>query len=88
MNREETIKELERYVIERDKAVADLDLKTFKKWVISQNLPRIPSDEVLEISMMKMAVHITSLDVDTRVKAFRWLLEHHYDFSFDEVSDI
>lgn len=73
------------YAKERDEAVSSMDLdvmKTFiKKW--SPDCFEMPSDKVLEITMRKMAVHSTNLDVNTRVEAFRWLLERGYDFSLE-----
>ena len=71
------------YVKARDEAVKSMDLGKFKAF-ITRTTPdgfTMPSDEVLQITMRKMAVHITSLDVETRVNAFRWLLEHGYDFT-------
>lgn len=73
------------YVQDRDEAAASFDLDKFKAFIIKWNgeaFP-MPSDDVLEITMRKVAVHCTSLDVDTRVEAFRWLLEHGSDFSLD-----
>lgn len=71
------------YVKARDEAVKSMDIDKFKAF-ITKTTPdgfTMPSDEVLKITMRKMAVHITSLDVETRVNAFRWLLEHGYDFT-------
>lgn len=74
---------IQEYVKARDEAVKSMDLDKFKAF-ITRTTPdgfTMPSDEVLQITMRKMAVHITNLDVETRVNAFRWLLEHGYDFS-------
>ena len=74
---------IQEYVNARDEAVKSMDLDKFKAFITSTTPDgfTMPSDEVLQITMRKMAVHITNLDVETRVNAFRWLLEHGYDFS-------
>lgn len=71
------------YVEERDKAVASMDLDTFKAFArkYAPECYELPSDQTLEIAMRKMAVHSTGIDIDTRVNAFRWLLERGYDFN-------
>ena len=77
---------IQEYVKARDEAVKSMDIDKFKAF-ITRTTPdgfTMPSDEVLQITMRKMAVHITNLDVETRVNAFRWLLEHGYDFSLRE----
>ena len=72
------------YINARDEAVKSMDVNKFKDFIKNHSMrSNIPSDEVLEITMRKMAVHITSLDIDTRVDAFRWLLERGYDFYLD-----
>ncbi|MBO4705208.1 MAG: hypothetical protein J5647_05670 [Spirochaetaceae bacterium] len=72
------------YLNARDEAVKSMDVNKFKDFIKNHSMrENIPSDEVLEITMRKMAVHITSLDIDTRVDAFRWLLERGYDFYLD-----
>ena len=80
-----SLDEIVQYVTERDEAVSTMDIDTFKafirKW--QPECFKMPSDEVLEITMRKMAVHSTNLDVNTRVEAFRWLLERGYDFSLE-----
>lgn len=82
MNRDEMIKE---YVNDRNAAVKTMNVEAFKafirKYMNTGDMPPMPSDDVLEITMRKMAVHSKGLDVDTRVEAFRWLLERGYDFS-------
>ena len=72
------------YLNARDEAVKSMDVNKFKDFIKNHSMrENIPSDEVLEITMRKMAVYITSLDIDTRVDAFRWLLERGYDFYLD-----
>lgn len=73
------------YIKDRDEAAASFDLDKFKAFIIKWNgkdFP-MPSDDVLEITMRKMTVHCTNIDIATRVEAFRWLLEHGSDFSLD-----
>lgn len=68
------------YIKERDEAVKSMDVNKFKDFIKNHSMRKnIPSDEAIEIAMRKMAVHITNFDVDTRVDAFRWLLERGYD---------
>ena len=73
---------IEQYVKERDEAVASMDLGKFKEFILKTTgkTMMLPDDSVLEITMRKMAVHSTNIDTDIRVEAFRWLLEHGYDF--------
>ena len=78
--------DLKKWLDERDAVVASMDLEKMKEWMKKHSPvypPILPPDEVIEITMRKMAVHITSLDIETRVSAFRWLLERGYDFSLD-----
>ena len=88
MNNEQKAK-IEVYVKDRDIAVKSMNVDTFKAFMkrygfFTGTMTPMPTDEVVEITMRKMAVHSTSLDVDTRVEAFRWLLERGYDFSMGE----
>ena len=80
-----SIEDMFQYAKERDEATASMDIEVLKafirKW--SPECYEMPSDKVLEITMRKMAVHSTNLDVNTRVEAFRWLLERGYDFSLE-----
>lgn len=76
-------KKLKKWLDERDAAVSSMDLEKFKKWAKNNYWKEMPSDEVLEITMRKMAVHITSIDVETRVYAFRWLIERGHDISLE-----
>ena len=72
------------YVKDRDEAVKSMDVNKFKDFILKYDKRQcIPTDEVIEITMRKMAVHITNLDIDTRVDAFRWLLERGYDLYLD-----
>ena len=72
------------YIKDRDEAVKSMDVNKFKDFIKNHSMrENIPSDEALEIAMRKMAVYITSLDIDTRVDAFRWLLERGYDFDIN-----
>lgn len=81
----DTVNRFNAYLKDRDEAVRSMDIDTFKAF-INKHKPVFASDisdEVIEITMRKMAVHITSIDIDTRVNAFRWLLEHGYDFDLE-----
>ena len=78
----------DKYIVEyckdRDEAVKSMNVETFKAFIKKHNPNvKIPGDQVIEITMRKMAVHITSLDIDTRVDAFRWLLERGFDFDLE-----
>lgn len=56
--------------------------KFYKKWQghgIYSNSVELPADNVLEISIRKMAVHIASMPEEIKVKATVWLLERGYD---------
>lgn len=44
---------------------------------------KLPSDEVLEISIRKMAIHETAAPNSTKQKAASWLLERGYDLLMD-----
>lgn len=73
-----------KYNKERDEAVASMDVEKFRQFAEKYN-PRVQyvNDEVVEIMMRKMAVHITSLHVDIRTEAFRWLISRGYDFDLE-----
>lgn len=60
---------IRRYNKERDEAVASMDVEKFRQFAEKYN-PRVQyvNDEVLEITMRKMAIHINSLHVDVRNK--------------------
>ena len=73
--------ELVQYVRERDEAVRTLNVQVFKDFIRQWNgadYP-IPSDEILEITMRKMAVHSTNLPKRFREEAAAWLLNRGYD---------
>lgn len=67
---------------ERDKAVASLDLKTFKKFynkwlakgMYDKSLPK--DDYVTELALHKMALEITAMPDDVKTKAMEWLKAH------------
>lgn len=77
-----TLKMIKQFNKDRDKAVLSLDANTFKdfckKW---HNYIPMPKDEVIEITMRKMACHITSLPEDFRAEAKKWLEDRGYDDS-------
>ena len=81
--------EVERqWLEERDKAVATLDLKTFKdfynKWrkrgVYAYPLPA--DNKVVEISMYKMACDIPAIPEDVKQTAREWLRGRGYKEGF------
>ena len=68
---------------ERNEAVASLDVETFKafyeKWKRKGfYAARLPRDEVLEISIRKMAIAIEDMDEEVKAKARKWLSERGY----------
>lgn len=64
---------LKKYNRERDKAVASLDVETFKKFCRKWGNPCPPRDEVIEIVMRKMMYHITAFSEEDKQKAKEWL---------------
>ena len=83
-----------RYAKERDAAtiavVEGESLEVFKafvtKWKDLGMYPpcfKLPSDEVLEISIRKMVIHETNAPESTKQKAAKWLLERGYDLNLD-----
>lgn len=81
-----------RYAKERDAAtiavVEGESLEVFKAFVIKWRdlgiLPpcfKLPSDEVLEITIRKMVIHEASAPESTKQKAAAWLLERGYDLN-------
>lgn len=66
---------------ERDEAVASFSLEKFKafyeKWKrLGVYNGKLPSDNVVEIAMRKMALEITTLPQETKDIALEWLIEH------------
>lgn len=81
---------LKAYADERDRATVAVvegeSIEVFKafvyKWRDVGFMPPcfdLPSDEVLEISIRKMAIHETRIPESTRQKAADWLLSRGYD---------
>lgn len=75
---------LEIYNKDRNKAVLSLDVETFKKFCKKWGLPKPPSDEIVEITMRKMACHIPSLPDDFKADAKKWLEDRGYTDSLGE----
>lgn len=69
---------------DRDEAVASLDLQKFKAFVLkwqgrgAYKVKTLPADNILEISMYKMACEITTIPEDIALKAAEWLLVRGY----------
>ena len=65
---------------ERDKAVASLDVEQFeafiKKWQAlgAYDVKELPPRHILEISLHKMAVEITTIPAHIKQRATKWLL--------------
>ena len=74
----------DRWRSERDKAVASLDVGKFKafikKWQMFGAYAKkpLPPDNVVEITMYKMACEITSMPESVALKAAKWLVERGY----------
>lgn len=78
------------YVIDRDNATIEAvetdTLEPFKAFVnkyyelgFYPTCFKLPSDEVLEISVRKMVIHETNAPESTKQKATEWLLSRGYD---------
>lgn len=72
------------YNKDRNKAVLSLDVETFKKFCKKWSLPVPPTDEIIEITMRKMACHIPSLPDDFKADAKKWLEDRGYTDSLGE----
>lgn len=72
-----TSKTIRRYVKRRDKVVLSMDVDKFRKFIRKTD-PDIkqPSDEVLEITLRKMALSIRSMPEDVQNDAREWLVDH------------
>lgn len=74
---------------ERDEAVMSLDVEKFKafclKWQEKGAYARkpLPPDNIVEISMYKMACEITSIPEEIALKAATWLVERGYIAGID-----
>ena len=69
------------YNKDRDKAVLSLDIEAFKRFCKKWGNPTPPTDEIIEITMRKMACHITTLPDDFRAEAKKWLNDRGYSES-------
>ena len=80
-----------RWSEELHQAVETLDTQTFRafymKWVengiYEKNRIEGITDEVLEISIRKMAVNLPRITPETKAKATEWLTERGYDLKMD-----
>lgn len=64
------------YNIDRDIAVASLDVETFKQFCKRWGYQVPSSDFVIEITMRKMMYHITTFPKEERKAAKEWLEAH------------
>ena len=69
---------IKRYNKDRDRAVLSLDVEKFKIFCKKWGNPIPSTDEVIEITMRKMACHITSLPIEFRAEAKKWLEDRGY----------
>ena len=69
---------IKQYNKDRNKAVLSLDVEIFKKFCKKWGNPIPPTDEVIEITMRKMACHITTLPSDFRAESKKWLEDRGY----------
>lgn len=67
------LKMIKQYNKDRDKAVASLDFKTFRRFCFKWGIPCPPSDDVAQITMRKMMYHITSFSEEDKQAAKEWL---------------
>lgn len=76
-----TVEIIKKYGRERDKAVASLDIEEFKafikKWKYYIELP-LPPDEILEITIRKMACNSPRIPEEKKQEAREWLLSRGY----------
>ena len=79
-----TLEVIKRYNKDRDKAVLSLDVETFKEFCRKWNNPIPPTDRIIEITMRKMACHITALPEDFKAEAKKWLEDRGFDDSIGE----
>lgn len=69
---------IRQFVKERDDACSSFDLVKFKAFLRKYRRGKLPSDEVLEITMRKMVVNIEP-KLPQYEEAKNWLLERGYD---------
>lgn len=81
---------IEDYNKDLSEAVATLDINNFKavveKWYkkgFFQECFSLPSDEVLEITIRKLAIHILSIPDEVKDEAKEWLLSRGYDLKLE-----
>ena len=78
------------YVRELDEAVATLDIEVFKdfvnRWSERGLVPEcftMVDDQVLEISIRKMAIHSLNIPEEIKDEARSWLLSRGYDLEIE-----
>lgn len=81
---------IEDYNKDISEAVATLDINNLKAVVDKYNKKgfyydcfSLPSDEVLEITIRKMAIHILSIPDEVKDEAKEWLLSRGYDLNLE-----
>lgn len=69
---------------DRDKAILSMDVNEFKKFYKKYAAkgiydPRmLPPDNVIEVSMRKMTLHINSSTKEQKAEALKWLLDNGF----------
>ena len=74
------------YVADRDKAVSTMDINVFREFLRKYQKAGFfdwkvlcATNQVLEITMRKMAIHSTNIDPEIKLQAKAWLLDHGCD---------
>ena len=76
---------LEKWVKERNEAVASFDVKKFKSFLLKWQMlgayrkRPLPDDEILEIAMYKMCCNIVTMQAEKKQEARAWLKLRGYD---------
>ena len=72
---------LKQYNRERDEAVQSLDIAKFKefykKWKYYMEI-ELPPDEILEVTIRKMACHCSGISEEKKQEAREWLISRGY----------
>lgn len=89
--KDESLIKLNEWREELQEAVETLDVKTFRKFyarwtekgVYNENVIKGMSDEVIEISIRKLAVNMSGIKPKIKAEAKAWLLERGYDLKMN-----
>ena len=76
------------YLKARDEAVKSMDVEKFKAYVREYSIclteEDIENDLLVAALMRRLAMSSKDIDIDTKVEAYRWLLEHGFDIHLEE----